>query len=222
MMPIVRFFSFETRTGRRGLAVWLIVFCTLAWGAAVVLTRAEGMLPVFVYALLGLAAAKLATETVRRVHDIGQSGWIGVGVCFGVVILVATAILHWLGYGADLPFWSLIALATVAVATLLLRPGEPNHNRHGPPPGASATGTARPSLAGTVAATIWMIAGISCGFMALSWQEGMDRQREQRISIPEPPPKPLRSTAPARTGPDVENDALSNRIDDLLTTGNAG
>ena len=50
----------------------------------------------------------------------------------------------------------------------------------------------------------------------------MDRQREQRISIPEPPPKPLRSTAPARTGPDVENDALSNRIDDLLTTGNAG
>ena len=103
-MPFLRFFSFAGHTGRFGWAIWSVVFGAVVWAGAVALTRVEGALLVAVYALLGLTAAKLTTETVRRVHDCGQSGWIGLGACIGIVVLVASAALHWLGHDADLLF----------------------------------------------------------------------------------------------------------------------
>lgn len=217
-MAVIRFFSFAPRIAR---ARWLAWF-TLALGilvlAAIALARVEGIALVSVYALLGLVAAKLATETVRRLHDVGQSGWMALAVGVGIAALLATAIVHAIGYGSDAISWGALALAAISGAVLTLRPGTPAANAYGAPPPPLAASPAEEGRAGLFVAVLFLLAGIGTGLGVRAWQDDLARQSEARMQRPEPV-DPVAAPEPSATPRDPlanDNAALSNRIDDLL------
>jgi uncharacterized membrane protein YhaH (DUF805 family) len=68
---------------------------------------------------------------IRRLHDLGYSGWLAPLINVGVVIVNVILTLTLGELGASLA--GLLALApTVALGVL---PGEPSSNEYGPPPG---------------------------------------------------------------------------------------
>lgn len=175
---------------------WLCAAVALLWACILGLQYAEGAALVAVYAGLGLGTAKLATESVRRLHDCGQSGRQGIGPVLGIVALFVTAVLNSIGYGLDGVSIGALVLAAVALLVLLLRPGVSGDNRFGPPPGLLRSSDQRPTAAGAIAAACIIAAGIGFGLAVLQWQAAMVDQREKRLRFEESyvePPDPFAS-----------------------------
>ncbi|QCB43177.1 DUF805 domain-containing protein [Sphingomonas sp. PAMC26645] len=234
---LVRFFSYRARTAPLRWLAWLMLVLGLGRLSVEALARAEGVVLMSVFATLGILAAKIGTETVRRVHDGGQSGWWVPAFAIGVVGLVVTAILRWLGHGADAVACLTLALAAIATAALGLRPGERGTNDHGVPPSAWTSSGPADGQAGLVVATLLLMVGIGAGGAVISWQKALIHERDARMRATAPPaPEP---TAKQAKGDDVsmdkehdatgsgrealrdDNAALSTQIDSLLNEGNA-
>lgn len=195
-MPSFRFFAFNPRTGRVRWLAWLCAAVALLWACILGLQHAEGTVLVAIYAVLGFGTAKLATESVRRLHDCGQSGRQGIGPVLGIVVLFVTAVLHSIGYGLDGVSTGALVLATMALLVLLLRPGSKSANRFGTPPRLLRPSEQRPAAGGTIAAACFIAAGIGFGLAVLQWQAGMAEQREKRLRFEQnyvEPPDPLSS-----------------------------
>lgn len=227
---LVRFFSFRARTARPRWLAWFALTLGVCWLGAETLARSGGVVPVAAFAVLGVTAAKLATETVRRVHDEGQSGWWVAGVGVGVVALVLTAVAHWIGYGTDAVVWGGLILAGISTAALALRPGTRGANAHGDPPAPWAASGRADGKAGVLVAALFLAGGIGAGGAVLAWQDALARERDERMRAAErPAPAPSPSLTAGTDGPAVgqhdaltnDNAALSGRIDDLLNRGDA-
>jgi uncharacterized membrane protein YhaH (DUF805 family) len=134
-VALIRFFAFNPRIGRLRWTAWLVAAVAIVWLSILGLRDAHGVALVAIYAGLGCATAKLATESVRRLHDCGQSGRRGIGPVLGIVALFLTAVLNSIGYGLDGVSSGALVLAIVALAVLLLRRGAIGENAFGPTPG---------------------------------------------------------------------------------------
>lgn len=199
---------------------WFAMALGLTVIAANLLAHLGGYAVAGIYAALGLIAAKLITETVRRVHDCDQSGWLVLAVGLGIAALLITAGTHWLGHGGDAIAWSSLGLALLCGAVLVGRPGIPIANRFGPPPPRFNVHPVRETYPGAFVAVCFILAGISAGVGVRAWQDALAKERLARVQRTEP-------VAAASRGPsdvtnqshdplDDDNAALSNRIDDLL------
>lgn len=78
-----------------------------------------------------MTVAVLFTQ-IRRLHDLGQSGWWAVGLL--VVQFVGTLVVM-LATSTDVGLMVGLALTLVPVIVLGLIPGQPRTNSYGPPPG---------------------------------------------------------------------------------------
>jgi uncharacterized membrane protein YhaH (DUF805 family) len=94
----------------------------------------------FVFGLFGgsvgtaLAAPSLIFM-VRRLHDIGKSGWWALAITFGPLVPMV-ALLPFAPMTVLLPLVMLLSLIwTIWLGAI---PGEPHENRWGPPPGRRA------------------------------------------------------------------------------------
>lgn len=219
-MGVVRFFSLG---GRIGPGRWLAC-AVLTAGLGVLclfgLRLGEGPVPPALGALLGLVLAKLATESARRLHDCGQSAGVGVAPATGIVALIATAVVRWLGHGPDLLFGLALMLAAGSAGLLLLRPGAMAENGFGPPPAPFEASPSRSGHgAGLASTAVLLTVGLAFGLGVLRWEAGMDRQREDRLRRAGPPGQAMSVAHPAASadrGLDAANAKLSNQIDGLL------
>lgn len=164
---------------------WLVAAVAMVWLSIIGLREAEGVALVAIYAGLGCGTAKLATESVRRLHDCGQSGRRGIGPVLGIVALFLTAVLNSIGYGLDGVSSGALVLAIVALAVLLLRRGTNDANRFGPPPRLLRPNDERSTIPGTVCAACVTLSGLTLGLAVLQWQTGMVEQRERRMRFQE-------------------------------------
>jgi uncharacterized membrane protein YhaH (DUF805 family) len=185
-MGLARFFSIAPRVSVIRWVAWFGATLAVAWLCILALQRVEGAALVAAYAVLGVSVAKLATESVRRLHDCGQSGRLGLKVILGVLALALTGILHWMGYGPGVVFWVAEGLAAVGFAVLLLRPGMSGINAYGPPVPApfAASGEASGSTGASIAVG-FLLAGVGFGCAVLNWQHAIDRSREMRTRVAE-------------------------------------
>ncbi|WP_267903878.1 DUF805 domain-containing protein [Sphingomonas paucimobilis] len=217
---MIRFFSFAARTSRIRWMAWFALALGLSMIAAIMLTHFGDYAVVGIYAALGLIAAKLITETVRRVHDCDQNGWLVLAVGVGIAALLTTAGIRWLGHGDDAIVWSSLGLVLVGGAVLVGRPGTPSANRFGPPPPQFEVHHVRETYPGALVATILVLVSISGGFGVRAWQEALAGERLARVQRAEPvAAKPrVPSDVPDRSHDSLDhnNAVLSNRIDDLL------
>jgi uncharacterized membrane protein YhaH (DUF805 family) len=229
-MGFVRFFSLAPRVSVIRWAAWVAATLAVAWLCILALQKVEGAALVAVYAILGVSAAKLSTESARRLHDCGQSGRLGLLVMIGVLALAVTGILRWLEHGPDGVFWAAEGLAAVAFAVLLLRPGMSEINSYGPPaPAPFAVGGETSGRTGLFIAMGFLLAGIGCGIAVRQWQTGIDRARELRTRVPEEPLAQPGAPATADVVPandaelteDNESAALLSEIDSMLNQGGA-
>jgi uncharacterized membrane protein YhaH (DUF805 family) len=186
IMGLVRFFSLAPRVSVIRWVAWFAATLAVAWLCILALQRVEGAALVAAYAALGVSVAKLATESVRRLHDCGQSGRLGLKVILGVLALAVTGILHWMGYGPGAVFWAAEGLAAVALAVLMLRPGMLGINAYGPPvPAPFAVSGETSGRTGSFIAAVFLLAGVGFGFAVLDWQRSIDRNRELRTRVAE-------------------------------------
>ena len=163
-MRLIRFFSFEARSGVARWLAWFILSLGFVVFGVVTLRYAEGAALVSVYAGLGLVGAKLATECVRRLHDCGQSGRLGLLVGASALAIGVFGCVYWMANGANAAFWSMQAVAGAAFAWLLLRPGMGRANRYGPPPPISASSGELGSKSGLLVAFAFLVAGTAFRF----------------------------------------------------------
>lgn len=72
---------------------------------------------------------------VPRLHDIGRSGWIAVGVLVLEVVIVVTPVLFG-GGPDDILIAGGVAVLLIALLAIWLGsiPGQPHDNKWGPPP----------------------------------------------------------------------------------------
>ncbi|RMB28706.1 uncharacterized membrane protein YhaH (DUF805 family) [Sphingomonas sp. PP-F2F-G114-C0414] len=229
-MILVRLFSYRARTAPLRWLAWLTLTLGFGWLSIETLARVEGVVLMSVFAALGLFAAKIGTETVRRVHDGGQSGWWVPTVATGVVALVLTAVARWLGHDADAIVWGTLTLAGIATAALGLRPGERGINDHGAPPTPWTSSGPADGRAGLMVAALLLAAGIAAGGAVITWQNALVRERDARMHAAEP--RVPDTSAIQATGNEVsmnhereasgnDNTALSTQIDSLLNEGHA-
>ena len=131
LMPFRRAFDYSGRSRRR--EYWLFALFAL------VVVLLEGQLPRAISGglgallILGLAVPGLAV-TVRRLHDVGRSGW---WLAMPIVPFLFWAIALVGGFSSDTLFhvvMPIIILAPVALGVLLLLDGRRGHNRYGPDP----------------------------------------------------------------------------------------
>lgn len=116
-------FSPGGTTERRKFLAWLMLASGVWTAAALLLVRIGGYGASVVAGLLaGLALAKVRIEAVRRLRDAGFSRGIGLALGIGLTVVLASAMLRFVGEGPDLTFASLL-LTGVAAALVLLLPG---------------------------------------------------------------------------------------------------
>jgi len=219
-MGVARFFSLGGRIGPARWSAWAALTAGLSVLCLFGLRLSEGVLPPVVGALLGLIVAKLVAESARRLHDCGQSAAVGIAPAIGMVVLIATAVVRWLGHGADALFGVALVLAAGAAGLLLLRPGAAADNRFGPPPAPFTASPGRDGQGAGLASTAVLLGvGLAFGLGVLRWEIGMDRQREDRLRRAGPPDQTMPAARPAASadqGLDAANANLSNQIDGLL------
>lgn len=199
---------------------WFAMALGLTVIAAILLAHLDGYAVAGIYAALGLIAAKLITETVRRVHDCDQSGWLVLAVGLGVAALLVTAGIRWLGHGGDAIAWSSLGLALLGGAALVGRPGIPIANRFGRPPPQFNVHPVRETYPGALVAAFFILAGITAGVGVQAWQNALAEERLARVQRTEPAAAETRGPSDlvnqSHDSLDDDNAVLSSRIDDLL------
>lgn len=70
---LVRFFSIQARTGTLRWLAWFALALGILIGWMLLAIEFEGIALLAAYAVPGLVFAKLATESVRRLHDCGSA-----------------------------------------------------------------------------------------------------------------------------------------------------
>lgn len=219
-MGLIRFFSFAARASRIRWMAWFTMALGLTIIAAILLAHLGGYAVIGIYAALGLIAAKLITETVRRVHDCDQSGWLVLAVGLGIAALLVTAGIRWLGHGGDAVVWGSLGLALVSGAALVGRSGIAIANRFGPPPPRFDMHPVGETYPGALVAACFILAGISAGLGVRAWQDALAEERLARVQRTEPVVAESRGPSDVANQShdplDNDNAALSNRIDDLL------
>lgn len=124
-MPAKRGFGawIAGRSGRRDYWLWVVPWFVAATAA----TLASPTLAL-------LFGVPLLLFWIRRLHDLGWSGWLA------PLINIAISIVGWIemgvataGGGGSGLFQSLVAFA--AIIALGVIPGQPRRNEYGPPPG---------------------------------------------------------------------------------------
>jgi uncharacterized membrane protein YhaH (DUF805 family) len=99
------------------------------------------------------------TATVRRLHDVGRTGWwIGLPMLSGFVVGILAPVAPLLGVIASLLLGALSFLCAVGLVLATLSPGQPGPNRFGPGGAARPRGTA--DVAATPHPTIEPPAGV--------------------------------------------------------------
>ena len=131
LLPFRRVFDYSGRSRRR--EYWLYVVFAL------VLVLLVGRLPQAIsntfgsFLIIGLAVPGLAV-TVRRLHDVGRSGW---WIAMPIVPFLFWAIALVGGFSSETLFhvvMPIIILAPFALAVLLLFDGKRGPNPYGPDP----------------------------------------------------------------------------------------
>jgi uncharacterized membrane protein YhaH (DUF805 family) len=151
--------------------------------------RAPGAAPVFAIALLLVLGASLlvAAATVRRLHDVGRSGWWYAlpGCCAVAYLLAAIPGSGIEGHGLlAFPFRIAAAAGSVALMVFLRQPGDGGANSYGPPPDDQTDHEEFRSQVERVDARI---------------AEALAR-RSQAKPEPEPPPRPPEARTFGRRG----------------------
>ena len=110
------------------------------WGAAhlnLMLPRSAqplfliGLGVIWLMLFLATSAAALAAE-IRRLHDVGLSGWLTAPLPVLMLIFLAFAVTDRPG-AAGAAMVALMVVGLALEATLKLKPGDPGENRYGPP-----------------------------------------------------------------------------------------
>jgi uncharacterized membrane protein YhaH (DUF805 family) len=189
---LVRFFSIRARAGQLRWLAWfalsLGILC--GWAALLLVFDVEGLALIAAYAVPGLAVAKLATESVRRLHDCGQRAGFGLAATIGVIMLFLFGCGYWMGYGATPVFWGIQVGVAASIAALFLRPGTRDANGYGPPPGRLGVSGPKSGAAGLWIATALLAANLWLGWWVVEWQAAMQRQAEWRSRMPDPDADP--------------------------------
>lgn len=182
--------------GRIGPARALLVTAAAAmagWGAVVALERGDTLAYLATGLLMGAVLAKTAAEAARRLHDTGLSGWVGLAVAVALLGILLAVGIATLDQKSGAPLRAAALLAALVAAGLLLRPGNPGANAHGPPPPSplAHAGAARSNARPLAWAGASALGGMAFAAASIAWSHGMRdaNERAQRFVHDHPAPR---------------------------------